>query len=407
MRIAVLSEGFHPEVSGVTIAVARHLAFFAGRGHELLLVHPRYPDSVRGLFRASAPPAIPAEVVTFASTELVKHRPETRAPTLRGAEEVEQAISRFAPALVMYHNPDRLVPDLGVPWRRHRVAGLAAARTLAAAIVPLVHTLLPLYVERSAQWYWRVPIASALARRVWCGVYNEHFPERVVTFDVGVRDYLRSIGFAMPILAGPWNGVDPAVFHPRSAAPQPPDPAAPLRLVSVGRLVREKNAHLLPDLVRALRASGLAFELVIVGDGPLGPALREALATAPEVTWRGWQDPPAVAAELARADAYISLSDTESFSLTAQEAVATGVPVVVPDVHGFRRLAALDVGLLFPASWLARAGMTSLAEALRARRPEFVRWARNAAELAPTLTWDSALTRFAAAIAADTGLQGL
>jgi len=407
MRIAVLSEGFYPEVSGVTIAVAQHLAFFAARGHELLLVHPRYPDSVRGLFRASAPPPVAAEVVMFDSTELVRHRPETRAPTGRGADEVARAISRFSPQLVFYHNPDRLVPDLGVPWRPHRVAGLAAARALGAAIVPLVHTLLPLYVERSAQWYWRLPVAAALARRVWCGVYNEHFPERVVTFDVGVRDYLRTIGFAMPILAGPWNGVDPAVFHPRAAPPDPTDHGSPLRLVSIGRLVREKNAHLLPDLVRALRATGVAFELVIVGDGPLGPALRAALVDAPEVTWRGWQDPAAVAAELARADAYISLSDTESFSLTAQEAVATGVPVVVPDVHGFRRLAAMDVGLLFPAAWLGRAGMTELAAALRASRPEFARWARRAAEVAPSLTWTAALTRFTAAIAADSGLEGL
>ncbi len=404
MRIAVLSEGFHPEVSGVTIAVARHLAFFAGRGHELLLVHPRYPDSVHGLFRASAPPTIPAEVVTFDSTELVRHRPETRAPTGRGADEVDRAISRFSPTLVMYHNPDRLVPDLGIPWRRHRVAGLAAARARGATIVPLVHTLLPLYVERSAQWYWRLPVAAALARRVWCGVYNEHFPERVATFDSEVRDYLRSIGLNMPILAGPWNGVDPAVFHPRAAQP---GHDGPLRLVSVGRLVREKNAHLVPHLVRALRAVGVAFELVIVGDGPLGPSLREALASAPEVTWRGWLDPPAVATELARADAYISLSDTESFSLTAQEAVATGVPVVVPDVHGFRRLAAMNVGLLFPPTWLARAGMTDLAAALRDHQPDLARWARTAAELAPSLSWTAALTRLTAAIEADTGLQGL
>lgn len=404
MRIAVLSEGFYPEVSGVTIAVAQHLAFFAGRGHELLLIHPRYPDSVRGSFRASAPPPVPAEVVMFDSTELVRHRPETRAPTGRGADEVARAISRFAPALVLYHNPDRLVPDLGVPWRRHRVAGLAAARSLGAAVVPLVHTLLPLYVERSAQWYWRLPIAAALARRVWCGVYNEHFPERVVTFDVSVRDYLRSIGFAMPILVGPWNGVDPAVFHPRAA---PPEHGGPLRLVLVGRLVREKNAHLMPDLMRALRAAGVAFELVIVGDGPLGPSLRATLAGAPEVSWRGWQDPSAVAAELARADAYISLSDTESFSLTAQEAVATGVPVVAPDVHGFRRLAAMDVGLLFPAAWLGRAGMTELAAALRASRPQFARWARRAAAVAPSLAWEPALARFAAAIVEDTRLAGL
>lgn len=401
VRITVVSEGFYPEVSGVTIAVAQHLAFFAARGHELQLIHPRYPEAVRGLFRGSEPRDVPARVETFDSTELVRHRPETRAPTSRGAAEVERAIAGFAPAMVVYHNADRLVPDLGVPWRRHRVAGLAAARAAGAAIVPIVHTLLPLYVERSAQWYWRLPIAAALARRVWCGVYNASF-EFVVTVDVGVRDYLRAIGVSLPILAGPWNGADTALFRPRLTQRTA---GAPLRLICVGRLVREKNVHLVPDLVRALRAVGLSFELVVVGDGPLAASLRAALADAPEVLFRGWLAPPEVAAELARADAYLSLSDTESFSLTAQEALASGVPVVAPDVHGFHRLAGRDVGLLFPGAWLSPAGMTSLAAAIRESLPSFASWASRAAAEAPSLSWDHALTDFAAALEQRTGLH--
>jgi glycosyltransferase involved in cell wall biosynthesis len=267
-------------------------------------------------------------------------------------------------------------------------------------VVPIIHTLLPLYVERSAQWYWRLPVAAALARRIWTGIYNAHFPF-AVTVDVAARDYVRSAGIAVPVLAGPWNGVDTAVFQPRR---RPAAAGAPLRLVSVGRLVREKNAHLLVPLVHALRAEGVAFELVVVGDGPLAPALRAALGDAREVVLRGWLAPPDVAGELARADLYLSLSDTESFSLTAEEALAVGVPVVAPEVIGFERLAGRDLGHLFPGAWLTPTGMRPLARTIGEARARIEAWAENARATAAERSWDRALGSLAAALAAHTGL---
>ncbi len=402
MRIAILSEGFFPEVSGVTIAVERHVAFLAGRGHEVALIHPRYPDEVRGVFRAAVEPALRAQRTDFESAALAPHRPEARAPTRRGAEEVGAAIDRFAPAAVIYHNADRLVPDLGRPWRPRRVAGLDAARRAGAVTIPIIHTLLPLYVERSAQWYWRTPVATALARRIWSGLYNDNFPF-AVTVDDAARAYVRSAGVRIPVLAGPWNGVDTGVFHPR---PRARAEGAPLRIASVGRLVREKNAHLLAPLVRALRAEGLAFELAVVGDGPLAPELRRAFEAAPEVTLLGWRSPREVAEELSRSDVYLSLSDTESFSLTAEEALATGVPVIAPDVIGFRRLAGRELGMLFPGAWLTGAGMRSLAASIRtgATAARIEAWSRRARDEAASRSWDVALGSLAAALTRQTGL---
>ena len=47
-----------------------------------------------------------------------------------------------------------------------------------------------------------------------------------------------------------------------------PIPAAP-RLVNMGRLSEQKGQRLLIQAAAALRARGLDFELVIVGDGPM------------------------------------------------------------------------------------------------------------------------------------------
>jgi phosphatidylinositol alpha 1,6-mannosyltransferase len=403
MRIAIVSEGFFPEVSGVTIAVERHIDFLAARGHEILLVHPRYPDDVRGLFRTAREPVVRAERFEFDSEALAPHRPETRAPTRRGANEVDAALDRFRPAAVMYHNPDRLVPDLSRPWRRRRVAGLAAADRAGAVAVPIIHTLLPLYVERSAQWYWRTRPLSALARRIWTSIYNDHF-RFAVTVDVAARDYARSAGVTVPILAGAWNGVDTSVFHPRDVERIP---GGPLRIISVGRLVREKNAHLLVPLVHALRAAGVSFELVIVGDGPVAPDLARDLGAASDVIRRGWLAPEAIADELARSDVYLSLSDTESFSLTAEEALATGVPVIAPDVIGFERLGGHELGFLFPGSWLDASGMTLLARRIRdATAPErLATWAANARASAAERSWSRALGSFAEHLSRETRLE--
>ncbi|MFO0602328.1 MAG: glycosyltransferase [Polyangiales bacterium] len=401
-RIAIVSEGFHPEVSGVTIAVARHLAFFAARGHELLLAHPRYPDAVAALFRAGPAPAVPATCVRFDSEPIAPHRPESRVPTERGADEVDDAIASFRPRVVLYHNADRVTVNLARPWRPSRVAGLRAARALGAHAVPIVHTLLPLYVERSAQWYWRLPPVAAFARRLWCDVHNRNFPF-AVTVDHAARDYVRAAGVTIPVLAGPWNGVDTATFHPRDL-PRAPD--APLRIASVGRLVHEKRAELLIPLVASLRRAGVRFHLTVVGDGALAPSLRAALDGASDVTFTGWRAPPDVAEALAHADLYLSLSDTESFSLTAEEALASGVPVVAPDVIGFRRLAGGELGRLFPAAWLDARGMDALARLLRDEATSAQReaWARNARATAASRGWDVALGSFAEALSRETGV---
>jgi phosphatidylinositol alpha 1,6-mannosyltransferase len=402
VRIAVVSEGYFPEVSGVTVAVAQHLRYLAARGHDVLLAHPRYPDEVRARMGAVSSPDGDPRRFLFDSDPIAPHRAETRVPSRAGAAALDAAIARFSPAAVLYHNPDRLVPELAKVWRPRRVAGLSAARRAGATVIPLVHTLLPLFVERSGSRLWRTRPAAALTRYVWSGIYNDNF-DFAVTVDAAARDYLSSVGFRIPILAGPYNGVDTDVFRARPAPPPLADGDA-LRVAWIGRLVHEKNASLLPDFARALAARGVRFELTIIGDGPLAPWLARALAPWPSASLRGWLAPPDVAAELARAHLYLSLSDTESYSLTASEALATGVPVVAPDVIGFRRLGPMKVGALFPAALLDAPGMAVVAALVASSRPSLGAWSRAAAAAAPGLAWDRALDALYGDLAARTRL---
>src|SRR5205814_3745831 len=68
-------------------------------------------------------------------------------------------------------------------------------------------------------------------------------------------------------------GVDDAFLE----APRVPVPAA-ARLVCVGRLCEQKGQLLLVEAAAELAASGLTFELVLVGDGELRAALESAVA---------------------------------------------------------------------------------------------------------------------------------
>jgi alpha-1,6-mannosyltransferase len=122
-------------------------------------------------------------------------------------------------------------------------------------------------------------------------------------------------------------GVDLTTFRPAPAAAVD---AAPVRLVTVSRLSREKRPELAVDALRVLADSGIDAHLVVVGDGPLQDRLRQRAAGLP-VTFTGHvSDRRRLAALVSTADVALSPSPAETFGLATLEALACGVPAVVP-----------------------------------------------------------------------------
>jgi glycosyltransferase involved in cell wall biosynthesis len=121
------------------------------------------------------------------------------------------------------------------------------------------------------------------------------------------------------------TGRDPGLGHPL--------------VLAVGRLHPQKGYDVLID---ALPDVGDAV-VAVAGDGPLASDLARR---APQVRWLGRRDD--VADLYAAADVVVLPSVWEARSLTAQEALRAGRPLVATDVGGIRELVG-DGAVLVPA----------------------------------------------------------
>jgi glycosyltransferase involved in cell wall biosynthesis len=106
-------------------------------------------------------------------------------------------------------------------------------------------------------------------------------------------------------------------------------PGAPVRVLSIGRLVPDKN---LATLVTAVAEAGFApgeVELVVRGSGPLEGELR-ALARRLGVPahFGGYAPPADLPAAYAEADVLALVSTYEPFGVTMREGAAAGLPLL-------------------------------------------------------------------------------
>ncbi len=105
----------------------------------------------------------------------------------------------------------------------------------------------------------------------------------------------------------------------------------------VGRLVAAKNVHLLLDAFAAYRCRGGKRILKIVGHGPLESSLKVSAAQgdlANFVNFSGFQPYDSMPEWYARAGCLILPSNSEPWGLVVNEAMASGLPVIVSDRCG-------------------------------------------------------------------------
>jgi glycosyltransferase involved in cell wall biosynthesis len=155
-----------------------------------------------------------------------------------------------------------------------------------------------------------------------------------------------------------WNGNPPFYFpnyvrwtgaHERRACPAPGE-AGETWLVTLGRVVPEKGVELSIDLLKALRAKGIAASLEIIGGGDTAYISHlSARCRSMPVVFTGPLPPAEVMKRLASRHFFIfaSAHSGEGHSNALTEAMACGVVPICSD-NGFNQDVVADAGFVLP-----------------------------------------------------------
>ncbi len=139
-------------------------------------------------------------------------------------------------------------------------------------------------------------------------------------------------------------------------AATPPIDATSTKIICVGRLSPEKGHFGLLDALAEIASSGAEFELILVGDGPVGPDIKlraSELGLLEQIRFAGALSETGTLAEISAADILVLPSLMEGLPVVLIEAMAMRRPVLASRVAGVPEL--IDdsgAGLLFtPSDW--------------------------------------------------------
>ncbi len=276
MRIAIVTDAWHPQRNGVVRVLATLADALRAMGHQAAVIEP-------GRFRTVPCPSYP-EI------------PLSLWPGRRLARLLEE----FSPDAV------HLATEGPLGW-----AARAWCLRHGHPFTTAYHTKFPHYVRARTG----VPLSwpYALIRHFHAPSSAVLCPSRSVHRELGEWGFANAVEWA--------HGVDTRTFRP-----QPKDfldVPRPLFLY-VGRVAVEKN---LP----AFLSLDLPGTRMVVGDGPARAGLMKRF---PEVDWRIANGDAELSRYFAAADCFVFPSRTDTFGLVMLEALASGVPVAAFPVPG-------------------------------------------------------------------------
>jgi phosphatidylinositol alpha 1,6-mannosyltransferase len=309
LRVAIVTESFLPQLNGVTNSVVRVLDSLRANGHEAIVIAPSNGLADLQLDR------------TYAGFPIVRvpSLPFRQFPVAMPNPFVASILTKFKPDVLHAASPFMLGG-----------AAIGIAKRLGIPTVAVYQTDLAGYAAR-----YGVPFVRAVADKVMTNVHGIADINLAPTSEAS--DYLTSLGIRNVSVWG--RGVDAERFHPNLKL-QPETLALRERLLAgrtkligyVGRLAPEKQVERFAELADIRDCA-----IVIVGDGAERARLSKLLPDT-HVTFLGSQTGDDLARAYAALDVFVHFGAEETFGQTIQEALASGVPVVVPDAGGPRHL---------------------------------------------------------------------
>jgi alpha-1,6-mannosyltransferase len=371
MRIVRLANFVGPQSGGLRTALRELGIGYREAGHESVLIIPgeRYhvEETAQG------------KVITLAAPVAPGLGGDYRA--IFGRRALSKVLNELKPDRVEVS--DQLTLRWVARWaRRHRVPSVMVAHESLTRLFTL-----PVGVRYKALWRNIVFRSQAFYHASsWAAGFLDRRSVREYSEIVATTQWAASEFHAIsaPNVTLVTLGVDLELFSPerysetvRADYARPDQPL----LIHCGRLSLEKKPWRSLQTLASLRAAGTDAVLVVAGDGPMLPDLKEmARNDRLPVTFTGFiEDPKTLASLLASADLDIAPGPVETFGLAALEALACGTPVVasaesaLPEVLG-EAGAAADGDDLTPAVREILARPPEQRRAAARRRAEVFGW---------------------------------
>lgn len=299
MRVAIVTESFLPSINGVTNSVLRILDTFRQRGFEAIVIAPTRTHEKHLGFPVHQtvsfpflqfPVAVPGPSIQRQLDDFKPDLVHVAAPFMIGAQALTWASRNNVPSVAVYQT------DLSGYIQRY---GLSFARPVVDRMMASIHAPADINLAPTTE-------AKEYLERI--GLKNVHIWGRGVDLD----------------LFNPLNKSTEEVISLRKKLASNKE----LIIGFVGRLAAEKQVHRMSEL---FDIPGVKF--VIVGDGPERSRL-ESQFRGQNVYFAGRKSGIELANYYAAMDIFVHFGTEETFGQTIQEAQASGLCVVAPNVGG-------------------------------------------------------------------------
>jgi phosphatidylinositol alpha 1,6-mannosyltransferase len=302
MRVAVVTESFLPNINGVTNSVLRVLEHLAASGDQALVIAPaseNMPTEYAG-HPVKAVPVMPTQ--NFLPTGMPMGLPQKR---------IQHLLDGFSPDVI----------HLASPFALGSYAN-KMAKKLDIPTVSIYQTDLGGFAKQ-----YGFGIAQSSLQKILYKIHSQ--TDRTLAPSTSACLDLHLAGVPEVYL---WRrGVNTELFNPSKRSASLRDTwkngdQSKIIVGFVGRLAQEKRVS---DL-KALQ-SNPNIQLVIVGDGPHRHKLEQQL---PGALFLGFKSGEELAQIYASFDLFIHPGPNETFCQAVQEALASGIPSIVPRTGG-------------------------------------------------------------------------
>ncbi|MCS6829690.1 MAG: glycosyltransferase [Armatimonadota bacterium] len=313
MHIAIFSESYPPITNGVAVSVSTLRQELLQRGHRVTIVTTRHPDA----------PMQEEDVIRLPSF------------TWLLAPDYPLPQPRPVPQLHRFFSENRVdVIHVQIPFLLGMI-GLQMGSRYGIPVVAHYHTLYDRYLHYA-------PVAPQRALRALLWWHLRRFYRRAQATIVPsyfASQYLQRFGVQLAAVEVIPTGVEllPLMIERKQARARyglPPD--SPI-LVYVGRLAREKNVHLLMEMLPLVQRDVPDVLLWLVGGGNAEKVLRQQIQhrrLSEAVRLQGRVPHEHISTVYAAADLFVFASTTETQGLVLWEAQAHGLPCVVVNEGG-------------------------------------------------------------------------